>query len=228
MGKVDKDYLRMICRYSGSADRLWNALTLSQLPGKHPWLDVDAQGNVSLHDWLDYNSGLVASRKNGHAGGRKSKNPQDNPQVSDPKKPANPQPPQQGPDGVDGWDIDGVDGQNHPPLAYVLTHFQKTDPPYAETEIRKTFNSFQAMQVDGKWQWGNRPVGDWRAAMMARMTPVEKNGGGESAKQTTYKRDMKIKELAEQIMGFEDTQPELAKQLQRDLDALEREREAAR
>lgn len=61
-------------------------------------------------------------------------------------------------------------GANHPDLDTVLEYFGKNGTDYTADEVRTVFKSFAATaDRDGTWFIGRRPVGDWRAAMEARL-----------------------------------------------------------
>ena len=57
---------------------------------------------------------------------------------------------------------------NKPKLTQALGYFAASD--YTEAEVRAAYLTFEAAKgADGSWWWGQRPVGDWRAALESRM-----------------------------------------------------------
>lgn len=224
LGRVDAHYIKAITRYRGGADRLWKALVEARLPGKAGFLDLDEHGNVWVHDFEDFNSNLRANRHNGKAGGR----PPVHGKETHGKPTGNPRVKEEG-EGVEGV---RKEGSNHPPLEVMVAHFQKHGG-YSEDQVRLAVASYEATACDGVWMFGKRPVTDWRSALEARMGQPKKNGGavsgvvgggGMSVAQRVYVLDKEIEELEGQIMGFEDTQPELAERLMGDLKAKRDER----
>ena len=113
--------------------------------------------------------------------------------------------------------------RNAPTLEQAVRYFcQQTGSDYTEAEVRAGWLTFTATAQDGVWFWGNRPVGDWRAALEARMASMrpkaeragsEKNAGGESVKQQIFKLDKHLSELEAQIEAFSEYDLETAARL---------------
>lgn len=139
-------------------------------------------------------------------------------------------------------------GASAPPriieLETVLAYFRANRSGFTDDQVTEQFRYYDAMRhpVTGDWQ---RPVGklgvmtpisDWRSEMSRALSKfatggseagAEKNGGGqngESPAQALFRLDRRIKDLNEQIDGFEDTQPELAEKLRGELAAVQAER----
>ncbi len=67
--------MKGICKWSGCADKWWNALSASE------WIDIYEDGSISVHEWDKYNSRLIHNWKVGVKGGRPKK------KVNGPKNP---------------------------------------------------------------------------------------------------------------------------------------------
>lgn len=68
-GKVDAGYVETVAEWNGNPGELFDLLSKPLLQGKGAWIDV-RNGNVSLHDWGEYNKGLISAWRNGRRGGR--------------------------------------------------------------------------------------------------------------------------------------------------------------
>ncbi len=83
-GKVDADYVELVCHWQGEPGRLFTALTAPKIPGKKPWIEK-YYNRLVIHGWREYNANMVANWKKGPLGGRPKKTnskPAVNPQVS--------------------------------------------------------------------------------------------------------------------------------------------------
>lgn len=153
-----------------------------------------------------------------------------------------------GTEGV-GVGVKSIERETTPPpriieLETVLAYFRANGSGYPDDQVTEQFRYYDAMRhpLTGDWQ---RPVGklgvmtpisDWRSEMSRALSKfatggseagAEKNGGGqngESPAQALFRLDRRIKDLNEQIDGFEDTQPELAEKLRGELAAVQAER----
>ena len=66
--------------------------------------------------------------------------------------------------------FDEADGlTNKPTLGMAIRYFE-ANGDYDDDEVKIVYRSFEATKgADGSWWWGKRLVGDWRAAMEARL-----------------------------------------------------------
>lgn len=87
------------------------------------------------------------------------------------------------PDSQSEPEEEGVPGTNKPTLNYALSwtaaHGRKTGDRYAAEEVREAYRQFNAAcDKAGNWMWGKKPAGDWRSALLERMSSNREKRGG--------------------------------------------------
>jgi hypothetical protein len=69
-------------------------------------------------------------------------------------------------------------GDNFPNLAESREYFSRNGSDYSREEVDAAWHTYTAGKVNGKWMIGTgrgqRPVGDWRSALEARMADVRR------------------------------------------------------